>query len=248
MTTVLELVADDAVMTHVDRMTAGQRLHRLLVDAHDDTVLGRVPVEAADPCDLGSKVGIRGMQPVADTVRAPATGSEYASDSTAAHPLAAGCVQGVRDRLVRPHVAKHHAVVRRSLARQLNDLASGLQRHTRWPPASRSVKERLDARVGIPASSPLTYDAIAAAGQRSGPRWTMSVREPDDGPRPDHDVMLRVPTSRERLHPRPLRTRDAQSSRSRAGPHVPSIHGDQPLFPWPGSRNELPASRTRSPV
>src|SRR5579864_17764 len=47
--TVLELVADDATTTHVDRVTARQRLHRLLVDAHDDSVVGRVPVEAADP-------------------------------------------------------------------------------------------------------------------------------------------------------------------------------------------------------
>src|SRR5258708_5084920 len=104
-TTVLELVADDATMTNVDGVTARQRLHRLLVDAYDDRVLGRVPVEAADPRNLRSKVGIRGMKPVADTVWAKATGSEHASDGTAAHPLAAARVQGVRDRLVGPHLA-----------------------------------------------------------------------------------------------------------------------------------------------
>jgi hypothetical protein len=112
-----------------------------LVDAHDDGVLGRTPVEAADPSDLRSKIGIRGVEPVADTVRAPATGSEYPPDGTAAHPLAAALVQGVCDRLIGPHVAKGHAIVCRSLARQLHDLAPGLQRHTRWPAAPRRVEE-----------------------------------------------------------------------------------------------------------
>jgi hypothetical protein len=56
-TTVLEFVADDATVTRVDRVTARQRLHRLLVDAHDDSVLGRVSVEAADSRDLRSKTG-----------------------------------------------------------------------------------------------------------------------------------------------------------------------------------------------
>jgi hypothetical protein len=97
--TVLELVSDDAMMTPVDGVTARQRLHRLLVDAHHDGVLRRVPVEAADPRDLRSEVGIGGMEPVADTVRAPASGAEHASDGTAAHPLAAARVQGVGDRL-----------------------------------------------------------------------------------------------------------------------------------------------------
>ena len=151
-TTVLELVADDAAMTHVDGVTARQRLHRLLVDANDDSVLGRMPVKAANPRDLRSKIGIGGVEPVADTVRAPATGSEYASDGTAAHPLAAACEQGVRDRLVRPHVAKGHAVVCRSLTRQLDDSSHRvLQRNTRWPAAPGRVKERLDAWASLPS-------------------------------------------------------------------------------------------------
>ncbi len=109
--TVLELVADDAMTPHVDRVTARQRLHRLLVDAHDDSILGRLPVETADSRDLRSKVGIREMEPVANTVRAPAIRGQDASDGTAAHSLAAARVQGVRHRLVGPHVAKDHAVV-----------------------------------------------------------------------------------------------------------------------------------------
>ena len=69
-------------------------------DAHDDSVLWRVPVEATDPRDLRSKVGIRGMEPVPNTVRAPATGSQDASHGTAAYPLAAALIQSVRDRLI----------------------------------------------------------------------------------------------------------------------------------------------------
>jgi hypothetical protein len=116
--TVLELVADDATMTHVDRVTARQRLHRLLVDAHDDSVLRRVPVKAADPRDLHSKVRIRGMKPVADTVRAPATRSQHASDRTAAYVLAPACVQGVGEG-------------RRSYELQI---ASSIQEVARWLP------------------------------------------------------------------------------------------------------------------
>src|SRR5215471_5912676 len=104
-------------------MTARQGLQRFLVDAHDDSIFGRVPVEAADPRDLRSKVGIRGMEPVANTVRAPAVRSQHASDRTAAYSLAGALVQGVGDRLIGPHVAKDHAVVCRSFARQLHNLA-----------------------------------------------------------------------------------------------------------------------------
>ena len=57
-TAVLELVPDDATMTHVGGVTARQRLHGLLVDAHDDSILGWLPVEAADPRNLRAKVGI----------------------------------------------------------------------------------------------------------------------------------------------------------------------------------------------
>jgi hypothetical protein len=45
-------------MTDVGGMTARQCLHGLLIDAHDNGVLGRVPVEAADPRDLRTKVGV----------------------------------------------------------------------------------------------------------------------------------------------------------------------------------------------
>jgi hypothetical protein len=225
------LVADDATTTHMDRVTACQRLHWLLVDAHDDSVLGRVPVEAADPRDLRSKVGIRGMEPVANTVRAPATRCQDASDGTAAYPLAAARVQGVRDRLVGPHVAKDHAVVRRSLARQLDDLAPSLQRNPRGPAAPGRVKERLDARASLPTGPPLAYDAVAAPGERRDPRWTMSVRKPDDDPCADHDVVLSMPPPRERLDARPLQSRDAHSSKSRTRSHLPSIHDPRLLFP-----------------
>jgi hypothetical protein len=77
-TTVLELVPDDATMTDVDGVTARQRLHRLLVDAHDDGVIGRVLVEATDPLNFRAKVRIRRVKPVADPVRAPAAGFEDA--------------------------------------------------------------------------------------------------------------------------------------------------------------------------
>jgi len=230
-TTVLEFVANDASVTHVDGVTARQRLHRLLVDAHDDSVLGRVPVESADSRDLHSKTGIRGMEPVPDTVRPPATGSQYPSDGTAAHPLAAVRVQGVRDRLIGPHVAKGHTIICRSLTRQLHDLASCLQRHTRWPAASRRIKERLDARASLPAGSPLAHDAIAAPGEQGDPRWTMTVGKPDDDPRADHDVVPSMPPPRERLDPRPLQSRDSHSSRSRTRIHTPSIHEVRLSFP-----------------
>src|SRR5579872_648154 len=105
-TTVLELVSDDATMTDVDRVTARQRLHRLLVDAHDDGVVGRVSVEAADSLNLRTKIRVRRMEPVPHPMRAPAVGSENASDGGATHPLATAFVQSVRDRLVRPHVPK----------------------------------------------------------------------------------------------------------------------------------------------
>jgi hypothetical protein len=230
-TTVLEFVANDASVTHVDGVTARQRLHRLLVDAHNDSVLGRVPVEAADARDLRSKIGIRGMEPVANTVRAPATRTQYPSDGTAAHPLAAARVQGVRDRLIGPHIAKGYAVVCRSLTCQLDDLAPGLQRHTRWPAAPRRVKERLHARTSLPAGSPLAHNAIAAPGQHGHPRWTMPVGQPDDHPRADHDVVLTVPPPRERLDARPFESWDAHSSRSRTRIHILSIHEARLLFP-----------------
>jgi hypothetical protein len=126
-TTVLKLVADDAALTNMNGVTARQRLHRLLVDAYDDGVTGWAPVEAANPCDLLSKVGIRRMEPVADTVRAQATGSEDTTNGTSTHTFPAALVQSVRDRLVRPHVAKDHVIVSRPLARQRDDLAPRLQ-------------------------------------------------------------------------------------------------------------------------
>ena len=70
--TVLELVADDATMTRMGRVTVRQRLHRFLIDAQDDSVFGRTPIEAADPRDFRLKIGIGRMQPVANTVRTPA--------------------------------------------------------------------------------------------------------------------------------------------------------------------------------
>jgi hypothetical protein len=217
-------VADDSTMTHVDGVTTRERLHRLLVDAHDDGILGRVPVEAADPSDLRSEIGIGGMEPVTDAVRAPTTGSEYASDGTAAHPLAAAFVQGVRDRLVRPHVAKGRAVVSRSLTRQLDDLAPGLEAYTRWSAAPRCVKERIDARANLPTRSPFAHGALAAPDQQRDPRWTVPMGEPRDDPRADHEVMLRVPTPRERLDAHPFESWDTHSSRSRTRIHTPSIH------------------------
>ena len=66
------------------------------------------------------------MEPVADAVRAPATRSENTSDGRAAYPLTAAREEGIRDRLIRPNVAKDNAVVCRSLARKLHDLAPGL--------------------------------------------------------------------------------------------------------------------------
>ena len=200
-------------------------------DAHDDSVLWRVPVEATDPRDLRSKVGIRGMKPVADTVRAPATRSQHASDRTAAYSLAAACVQGVGDRLIGPHIAKDHAVVSRSLTRQLDDLAPSFQRHARWPAAPRRVQERLDARTNLPPGSPLTHDAVAATCEQGDPRWTSSVGKPEDDPCADHDVVLRMPPPRERLDARPLGSRDAHSSRSRTRSHLRSIH--EPLLSFP---------------
>jgi hypothetical protein len=104
-------------MTDVDGVTARQRLHRLLVDAHDDGVVGRMLVEAADPLHFRAKFRVRRVKPVADPVRAPAAGFEDASDRGATYPLAAALVQDIRNRLVRPHVSKGHAVVCRSLTR-----------------------------------------------------------------------------------------------------------------------------------
>lgn len=230
-TAVLELVADDATAARVDGVTARQRLHRLLVDAHDDGVLGRVPVQAADPRDFRSKVGIGGVEPVPDTMRAPATGPEDAPDGTAAHTLAVTLEQGVCDGLVGPNIAKHHAVVRRSLTRQLDDLATGLQRHARRPAAPRRVKQGLDARGGLPTGSPLAHDAIAASDLRGDPRRALPVAESHDDPRADHDVVLGVPPPRERLHARPFAPRDANSSRSRTRLHAPSIHEADRSFP-----------------
>lgn len=231
-TTVLELVADDAMTTHVDGVTPSQRLHGLLVDAQDDGVLGRAAVEATDPRDLRSEVGIRGMEPVADTVRTPATRSQHASNGTAAYPLAAACMQSVRDRLVGPDVAKDHAVVLRPLACQLDDLAPSLQRDPWWPAASGRVKKRLDARASLPPGSPLAYDPVAAPSEQCGPGRATSVRKPDNDPWANDDVVLPVPPSRERLDARPLPSRDANSSRSRTRIHLPSIHEPRLSFPW----------------
>jgi hypothetical protein len=188
-------------------------------------------VEATDSRDLRLEVGIRGMEPVADTVRAPAAGSEHAPDCTAAHPLAAALVQGVCDRLVGPHVAKYHAVVCRTLTRQRDDLAPRLQRYARWPAAPRRVKERLDARTGFPAGSPLAHEAVAAPDEPGDPCRAVPVRKPDDDPRADDYVMLSMPPPRDRLEARPLASRDAYSSRSRTGIHVPSIHEGRLSFP-----------------
>jgi hypothetical protein len=58
-TSVLELVADDATMIRVKGVTARQRLHRLFIDAKDDSVLGGVHVETADPSHLRAKVNPR---------------------------------------------------------------------------------------------------------------------------------------------------------------------------------------------
>ena len=186
------------------------------------------------------------MQPVADAVRAPATGSEDASDGAAADPLAVALIEGVRDRLVRPHVAKDHPVAFRSLACQLDDLAPSLQRHARRPAAPRRIQERLKARASLPARSPLAHDAIAAPGEPGDPRWTMPIGKPHNDPRADHDVALSMPTSRDGLDPRPLESWDAHSSRARTRIHLPSIHEGRSLFPWTArSRNELPAGRTR---
>ena len=218
-------------MTHVDGMTARQRLHRLLIDAHDDGVPGRVPVKATDPRDFCSKVGIRGMEPVADAMRAPAPRSQDASDGTAAYALAAALVQGVSDCLVGPHVAKDHAVVCRSLACQLDDLAPSLQRNARWPPAPRRVEERLDARASNPAGTPLSHSTIAAPDEQGDPRWTVSVGKPDDDPRPNNDIVLGVPPPRERLDARPLQARDADRLRVRARIHLASIHEPPISFP-----------------
>jgi hypothetical protein len=106
-----------------------------------------------------------------------------------------------------------------------------LQRHARRPTTPRRVKERLDARASLPPGSPLSHDAIAAPNQQGDPRWTMPVGEPDDDPRADHDVVLSVPTPRERLDARPLQSRDAHASRSRTRIHTPSIHEVPLSFP-----------------
>jgi len=169
-TPILELVADDAMMTDVDGVTARQRLHRLLVDAYDDGVLGRVLVKTADPRNLRSKLRVGRMEPVADAVRAPAAGFEDAPDGTAAHPLATARVQGVGDRLVGPHVAKDDTVVRGPLARERHDLAPRLKRYAWRPAAPWRIKKRFDARASFPAGSPLAHHAVAASDEPSDRR------------------------------------------------------------------------------
>jgi hypothetical protein len=218
-------------MTDVDGVAARQRLHRLLVDAHDDGVIGRKSVEAADPLNFRAEFRIRRMKPVPDPMRAPAAGFEDTSDCGAAHPVAAALVQGICDRLVRPHVSKGRAVVRGSLARQRHDLTPGLQRHARGPAAPARIEERLDARTSLPARSPLAHEAVAAANDRGDPRRPVPVRKPHDDPRTDHNVVVSVPPPRERLNARPFAPRDAHSSRSRAGLHAPSIHEGRLSFP-----------------
>jgi hypothetical protein len=224
-------MAEAATMTHVERMAACQRLHGLFVDAHDDGVFGRVPVESADSRDFGSKVRIGGVEPVANTVRTQAPRPQNASDSTAADSFTAARVESVGDRLVRPHIAKGHAAIDRALTCQLNDLASGLHRHQRGTPGSRGIHQRLDARARLPSGSPLTHDAVAAPDKQRDPRRAMTIRKPHNDPCSDHDVMPGVPPPRERLHSRPFESRDTYSSRLPSGTHVPSIHQGRLSFP-----------------
>jgi hypothetical protein len=171
------------------------------------------------------------MEPVADAVWAPATRSENASNGRATYSLATARVQDVRDRLVRPNVAKDHTVFRWSLTRDLYDLAPCLQRNARWSAAPRRVQKRLDARARLPADSPLAHDAVAAPDEPGDRRGTMPVGKPDDHPRTDHDVVLGVPSPREGLYPRPFGPRYAYSSRSRTRAHAPSSHEADLLFP-----------------
>ena len=245
---VLELVADDTASPHVDRMTTRQRLHRFLVDAYDDSVLGGMLIEAADPRHLRPKVGIGGVEPVANTVRAPAARLQDSSDRTAAHSRTATLVQGVGHRLVRPHVSEGDSVVGRPLAGQLHNLAPSLQRYASGSAASLRVQQRLDAWASLPPRSPLAHDTIAAPDEQRDPRRTMPVAEPDDGPRANHDVMLGVPTPRQSLDPRPLQAWDAHSLRSRTKGHAPSIHEGPLSFPstiWNPETNLRPAVLVR---
>ncbi len=54
-----------------------------------------------------------------------------------------------------------------------------------------------------------------------------------------------MPTTRERLKPRPLLPRNTHSLRHGAWTHALSIHEGLRLFPWPHEiRNELPGGRT----
>jgi hypothetical protein len=240
-------MADDAVTPDMCRVTARQRLHRLLIDAHDDGVLGRVPVEATDSCDFSSEVWVRGMEPGPDAMRAQASGAQDASDRAPADALAATRVQSIGDGLVGPHIAKGHAAIRRSLAGQRDDLAPDLQRHTRGPPAPRRIEQRLDARASLPSGAPLAHDASAAPDEPRHLRRTIPVGEPYDDPRANDDVVLSVPTPGECLHATPFLARDAHGSRSRTR-HVHPIHEGRLSFHQPqGTRLELLAGRTRAP-
>ena len=234
-TSILELVANDAAVADVGRMPARQRLHRLLVHAQDDGILGRMGVETADASDLGAKLGVLRVQPVAHTMRSQATGAEHAPDRAAANELAGTTEKSPCDCFVRPHAPKRCDVLPRdflrTLARKLYDLASGHERDSPRAPASRRVEQRLDARLRIPARPPLAHDSITAAAKSSHSRRAVTVRQPHDHPGANDDIVCGMPSPRERLQPRPFRSRNANSTRLRTWTHAASIHELRVLFP-----------------
>ena len=134
MTNVLELVAHGSIRGGVRRVRARQHLHRLLVDAQDDGVLGRLQVELADAANLGLEVRIRAVQPRSHVVRAKASGAEHALHGGATDIHASTRKQLVGEGLLRPNLAKGSSVTFRAAACQSDDLATRLDGDLRWAP------------------------------------------------------------------------------------------------------------------
>jgi len=134
MTNVLELVAHGSVGAGVRRVRARQHLHRLFVDAQDDSVLGGLQIELADAANLGLEVRIRAVQPGPHAMRAKASGAEHPLHGGATDINANTREQLVREGLLGPDLAKGSSVAFWAAACQSDDLATCLDGDLRWAP------------------------------------------------------------------------------------------------------------------